>query len=50
MENFSFYRPTRIIFGRGSEDKVGKETKKYGKKYCFIMAREVLKELVYTIR
>jgi len=32
MENFSFYRPTRIIFGRGSEDKVGKETKKYGKK------------------
>jgi len=32
MENFRFYRPTRIIFGRGSEDKVGKETKKYGKK------------------
>ena len=32
MENFTFYRPTRIIFGRGTEDKVGKETKKYGKK------------------
>ena len=32
MENFNFYRPTRIIFGRGSEEKVGKETKKYGKK------------------
>ena len=32
MENFSFYRPTRIIFGRGSEEKVGKEVKKYGKK------------------
>ena len=32
MENFVFYRPTRIIFGRDSEDKVGKETKKYGKK------------------
>lgn len=32
MENFSFYRPTRIIFGRGSEEKVGKETKEYGKK------------------
>lgn len=35
MENFNFYRPTRIIFGRGSEDKVGKETKKYGKKILF---------------
>jgi alcohol dehydrogenase len=32
MENFSFYRPTRIIFGRGSEEKVGKEVKRYGKK------------------
>ncbi len=32
MEDFSFYRPTRIIFGRGSEEKVGEETKKYGKK------------------
>ena len=32
MENFIFYRPTRIIFGRDTEDKVGKETKKYGKK------------------
>jgi alcohol dehydrogenase YqhD (iron-dependent ADH family) len=32
MENFSFYRPTRIIFGRGTEDEVGKEVKKYGKK------------------
>ncbi len=26
MEDFSFYRPTRIIFGRGSEEKVGEET------------------------
>ncbi len=32
MEDFSFYRPTRVIFGRGSEEKVGEETKKYGKK------------------
>ena len=32
MENFTFYSPTRIIFGRGTEDDVGKETKKYGKR------------------
>ena len=32
MENFTFYSPTRIIFGRGTENDVGKETKKYGKR------------------
>ena len=32
MENFSFFSPTRIIFGRDSEECVGKEIKKYSKK------------------
>jgi alcohol dehydrogenase len=32
MENFEFLSPTKIIFGKGSESKVGTETKKYGKK------------------
>ena len=32
MENFNFFSPTRIIFGRDSEECVGRETKKYGKK------------------
>ncbi len=32
MENFNFYSPTRIIFGRDTEDRVGKETRKYAKK------------------
>lgn len=32
MENFNFYNPTKIIFGKNSEEKVGKETKKYGNK------------------
>ena len=35
MENFNFYSPTRIIFGKGTDEKVGKETKKYGKKILF---------------
>jgi len=32
MKDFSFYNPVRIIFGKDSEENVGKETKKYGKK------------------
>ncbi len=32
MENFDFCNPTRIIFGKKYEERVGKETKKYGNK------------------
>jgi len=32
MKDFSFYSPIRIIFGKDSEENVGKETKKYGEK------------------
>lgn len=32
MQNFNFYNPTRIIFGRGVEDQVGTEVSKYAKK------------------
>jgi alcohol dehydrogenase len=32
MENFEFISPTKIIFGKNAECKVGSETKKYGKK------------------
>ncbi len=32
MDNFNFYNPTRIIFGKGTEERVGKETIKYGSK------------------
>jgi len=32
MENFEFLSPTRIIFGRGVEQRVGAETKKYSEK------------------
>lgn len=32
MENFEFLSPTRIIFGRGVENRVGEEAKKYGAK------------------
>jgi alcohol dehydrogenase len=32
MENFTFQNATEIIFGRGRESEVGRETAKYGKK------------------
>ena len=32
MENFEFQNPTRIVFGRGTETRVGKETAAYSRK------------------
>ena len=32
MKNFTFQAPTKIIFGKGAEDSVGKEAKKFGKR------------------
>ncbi len=32
MQNFEFLSPTKIIFGKGTEEKVGAETKKYSDK------------------
>lgn len=32
MENFIFQNPTRIIFGKGAENQVGREVAQYGKK------------------
>lgn len=32
MENFVFYNPTKIIFGKGEESKVGEQVKKYSNK------------------
>src|SRR6056297_3375245 len=31
MNNFQFYNPTKIIFGQGQVEKVGKEVSDYGK-------------------
>lgn len=32
MENFNFYNPIKIIFGKDTEERVVKETIKYGSK------------------
>lgn len=35
MLNFEFVSPTRIIFGKNAEEKVGEEVKKYSGKILF---------------
>ena len=30
MENFEFYAPTRVLFGKGQEEKVGKLIREFG--------------------
>lgn len=39
MENFTFYLPTKIIFGAGTIDKVGMEAKKLGRRAIIITGR-----------
>jgi hypothetical protein len=36
MNNFEFYNPTRIIFGKGTDARVGAEVKKYGSNILFV--------------
>jgi len=35
MENFEFFNPTKIIFGKGTEIKTGQEVKRFAKKVLF---------------
>ena len=32
MQNFEYYTPTRVLFGRGTQQKVGEIIKEYGYK------------------
>ena len=43
MENFEFYSPTRIIFGKNQENRVGKEVKKYASKVMLVYGRNSIK-------
>ena len=36
MENFIFYNPTKIIFGRGTDKNVGELIKPYADKILFL--------------
>ncbi|WP_287019932.1 iron-containing alcohol dehydrogenase, partial [Dictyoglomus sp.] len=45
MRNFVFHNPTKIIFGNDSTNKVGKETKNYGKKVLLITGQGSIKKI-----
>jgi len=38
MDNFDFWCGTKIIFGKDSEESVGREVAAYSKKFFFITA------------
>ena len=44
MENYEFYCPTKILFGRGMEKRVGRETAKYAKKVLIVYGSERIKK------
>lgn len=45
MENFEFFNPTRIVFGRGTENKIGEILKKDGiKKVLFVYGKSAIKK------
>ncbi|MBP2072453.1 iron-containing alcohol dehydrogenase [Thermoanaerobacterium butyriciformans] len=44
MNNFDFVCPTKIIFGKGTENRVGQETKKYSKKVLFVYGSGSIKK------
>ena len=50
MNNFTFYNPTKINFGRGVESSVGEEIKSLGaSKVLFHYGEEVLEKMGYMI-
>ena len=44
MTNYEFYCPTKILFGRGMEEKVGEETAKYASKALIVYGSDRIKK------
>ena len=44
MTNYEFYCPTKILFGRGMEEKVGEETAKYANKALIVYGSDRIKK------
>jgi alcohol dehydrogenase YqhD (iron-dependent ADH family) len=40
MENFKFYAPTEVIFGKDVENQTGETAAKYGKKALLVYGKE----------
>jgi len=44
MQNFTWYTPTRVIFGTGILNRLGKETSKFGTRALFLYGRQSIKQ------
>ncbi len=44
MQNFTFWNPTKIIFGEGIIPQIGGETKNFGKKVLFVYGKSSIKK------
>jgi hypothetical protein len=44
MQNFTFYNPTKIIFGKGQIPLIGRETVRYGKKALLVYGMNSIKK------
>ena len=44
MQNFTFWNPTKIVFGEGMIQQIGEESKKYGKKVLLVYGRSSVKK------
>ena len=47
MDNFTFHNPTKIIFGKATENKVGAEVKRYSQKVLLCYGGGSIKEQDY---
>lgn len=50
MKNFTFYNPTKLIFGKGQLEQLKTEAARFGKKYQSYTVAEALSETVYTTK
>jgi hypothetical protein len=44
MRNFTFWNPTKIIFGEGTIPQIGEETRRYGKKVLLVYGKSSIKK------
>ena len=44
MKNFTFYNPTKVVFGTGNLPAVGEETKTHGKKALLVYGKGSIKK------
>lgn len=49
MKNFELYNPTRVFFGKGETDRIGKEIKKYGNKVLLTYGGKVSNKMGFMI-